>query len=138
MPSNPIQRIGDRMPAHGLKRDAGRIGLLFSSIGGMIGSGWLFGALNAARIAGPAALISWVIGGIAVLLLALVFAELSTMFPRPGAVIVFPKLCFGPLAAQVMSWINFLAYISVAPVEAVAVISYGNNFLPGLVAPGSG
>jgi amino acid transporter len=126
------------MPASGLRREAGRTGLLFSSIGGMIGSGWLFGALNAARIAGPAALISWVIGGIAVLLLALVFAELSTMFPRPGAVIVFPKLCFGPLAAQVMSWINFLAYVSVAPVEAVAVISYGNNFLPGLVAPGSG
>ena len=108
------------MSARGLRREAGRTGLLFASLGGMIGSGWLFGALNAAKIAGPASLISWVIGGIAVLLLAFVFAELSTMFPRPGAVIVFPKLCFGPLAAQVMSWINFLAYIAVAPVEAVA------------------
>ncbi len=126
------------MAAHGLKRDAGRIGLLFSSIGGMIGSGWLFGALNAAKIAGPAAIISWIIGGIAVLLLALVFAELSTLFPRPGAVIVFPKLCFGNLAAQIMSWVNFLAYVSVAPVEAVAVVSYTNNFYPGLVAPATG
>jgi amino acid transporter len=126
------------MPAHGLKRDAGRIGLLFASIGGMVGSGWLFGALNAAKIAGPAALISWVIGGIAVLLLALVYAELSTLFPRPGAVIVFPKLCFGSLAAQIMSWVNFLAYVSVAPVEAVAVVSYANNFYPGLVVPASG
>jgi amino acid transporter len=104
----------------------------------MIGSGWLFGALNAAKIAGPAALISWVIGGAAVMLLALVFAELSTMFPRPGAVIVFPDLCFGRLAAMVMSWINFLAYVAVAPIEAVAVVSYGNNFLPGLVAPVTG
>jgi amino acid transporter len=99
----------------------------------MIGSGWLFGALNAAKIAGPAALISWVIGGIAVLLLAFVYAELSTMFPRPGAVIFFPQLCFGDLAATVYSWINFLAYVSVSPVEAVAVVSYGNNFFPGLV-----
>jgi amino acid transporter len=126
------------MSAPALRRDAGPIGLLFASIGGMVGSGWLFGALNAAKIAGPAAVISWVIGGIAVLLLAFVFAELSTLFPRPGAVIVFPKLCFGPLAAQIFSWINFLAYVSVAPVEAVAVVSYGNNFLPGLVAAGSG
>jgi len=126
------------MAGTGLRRDAGRIGLLFASIGGMVGSGWLFGALNAAKIAGPAAVISWVIGGIAVLLLAFVFAELSTLFPRAGAVIVFPKLCFGPLAAQIFSWINFLAYVSVAPVEAVAVVSYGNNFIPGLVVAGSG
>jgi amino acid transporter len=126
------------MAAPGLRRDAGKIGLLFASLGGMIGSGWLFGALNAARIAGPAAVISWVIGGLAVLLLAFVYAELTTMFPRPGAVIVFPKLCFGMLAAQVMSWINFLAYVSVAPVEAVAVVSYSNNFHPGLVVPASG
>ncbi|OYV57968.1 MAG: amino acid permease, partial [Acidiphilium sp. 21-62-4] len=104
----------------------------------MIGSGWLFGAMNAAKIAGPASVISWVIGGGAVLLLAFVFAELSTMFPQPGAVIVFPYLCFGRLSAQVMTWINFLAYISVPPVEAVSVISYSNNFLPGLVDPASG
>jgi amino acid transporter len=115
-----------------LRRDAGPIGLLFASIGGMIGSGWLFGALNAAKIAGPASLISWAIGGIAVLLLAFVYAELSTMFPRPGAVIIFPQLCFGGLAAQIMSWVNFLAYVAVAPVEAVAVVSYAANFAPGL------
>jgi len=121
-----------------LRREAGGFGLLFASIGGMIGSGWLFGALNAAKIAGPAAILSWVIGGIAVLLLAFVYAELSTMFPRPGAVIFFPLLCFGPVAAMVYSWINFLAYVSVSPIEAVAVVTYGNNFYPVLVAPGSG
>jgi amino acid transporter len=122
------------MSSPSLRRDAGLIGLLFASIGGMVGSGWLFGALNAAKIAGPAALISWVIGGAAVLLLAFVYAELSTMFPRPGAVIIFPELCFGGLAAEIMSWVNFLAYVAVAPVEAVAVVSYADNFMPGLVA----
>lgn len=126
------------MTVTALRRDAGAIGLLFASVGGMIGSGWLFGALNAAKIAGPAALISWVIGAIAVLLLALVYAELSTMFPRPGAVIIFPQLCFGGLAAQIMSWINFLAYVAVAPVEAVAVVSYAANFMPGLTNTANG
>ncbi|MDE8346657.1 MAG: APC family permease, partial [Acidocella sp.] len=66
------------------------------------------------------------------------FAELSTMFPRPGAVIFFPKLCFGMLAAQIFSWVNFLAYVSVAPVEAVAVVSYADNIHPGLLHHGSG
>ncbi|HQT63268.1 MAG: amino acid permease [Acidocella sp. 20-57-95] len=126
------------MPTSALRRDAGKFGLLFASLGGMIGSGWLFSALNAAKIAGPASILSWVIGGAAVLLLAFVYAELTTMFPRPGAVIVFPKLCHGNLAAQIMSWVNFLAYVSVAPVEAVAVVSYTNNYVPGLVVPDSG
>jgi amino acid transporter len=120
------------MTENSLRRDAGPIGLLLASIGGMIGSGWLFGALNAAKIAGPAALISWVIGGVAVLLLAFVYAELSTMFPKPGAVIIFPQLCFGDLSAQIMSWVNFLAYVIVAPVEAVAITSYAANFVPRL------
>jgi amino acid transporter len=126
------------MTGSNLRRDAGPIGLLLASIGGMIGSGWLFSALNAAKIAGPASLISWVLGGIAVLLLAFVYAELSTMFPRPGAVIIFPQLCFGDLSAQIMSWVNFLAYVVVAPVEAVAVVSYAANFAPTLITGTAG
>jgi hypothetical protein len=43
----------------GLKRHIGPIGLLFAGVGSVIGSGWLFGALNASIIAGPAAIISW-------------------------------------------------------------------------------
>jgi amino acid transporter len=117
----------------GLKRDAGIIGLLFASLGGIVGSGWLFGPLNAAKIAGPAAIIAWVIGGFAVLLLSFVYAELTTAFPRAGAVIAFPKLSHGSLMAVVMSWIVFLGYVSVPPVEAEGVVTYVNNYYPGLV-----
>ncbi len=52
--------------AHGsLRRDVGRTGLTFTSVGSVIGSGWLLGALTATQIAGPAAIISWVIGAAA-------------------------------------------------------------------------
>lgn len=39
-----------------LRREVSPIGLMFVSLGSIIGSGWLFGALYAAQIAGPAAL----------------------------------------------------------------------------------
>ncbi|GMA96722.1 hypothetical protein GCM10025881_35460 [Pseudolysinimonas kribbensis] len=68
-----------------LKRDIGALGLLFASIGWIIGSGWLFGAFNASKIAGPAAIFSWLIGGVLILLLALTYAELGPMFPVSGA-----------------------------------------------------
>ena len=134
MPSTATQGIKMSADAGGkLKRDAGIIGLLFASLGGIIGSGWLLGPLNAAKIAGPAAVIAWLIGGIAILLLSFVYAELATAFPRAGAVIAFPKLSHGNLMATVLSFVVFLGYASVAPAEASAVITYASNYIGGLV-----
>ena len=116
-----------------LRREAGVISLLFASLGGIIGSGWLFGPLHAAKIAGPASIIAWLIGGIAVLLLAFVFAELVTAFPRAGAVVAFPKLSHGSLIAVVMSWVVFLGYAAVAPAEVLAVLKYAHNYIPAVV-----
>jgi amino acid transporter len=73
--ADPTAAIGPESSAgefgtHRLRREIGVVGLLFTSVGSIIGSGWLFGALSASQIAGPAALLSWVIGGFAVILLA--------------------------------------------------------------------
>ncbi|MGH3547989.1 MAG: hypothetical protein ACRDQU_07710 [Pseudonocardiaceae bacterium] len=54
-----------------LKKDFGTIGLLFTAVGSIIGSGWLFGALKASQIAGPAAIFSWVIGTVIFVLIGL-------------------------------------------------------------------
>ena len=37
--------------------------MLFLSINGIIGSAWLFAPMYAAKIAGSAAIISWLLGG---------------------------------------------------------------------------
>src|SRR6476646_52201 len=58
-----------------LRRDVGFLGLGFAELGSIIGAGWLFAALYASSLAGPAALISWVLGGEAMMLLALTHAE---------------------------------------------------------------
>ena len=72
---------------HLLKRNMGGFGLLFISIGAMIGSGWLFSALYAAQLAGPAAIISWIIAAFIGGVIALVFAELGAepLFREPPA-----------------------------------------------------
>ena len=46
----------------GLKKTVGFWGLMFVSLGSIIGSGWLLGALNAASFAGAASIISWLAG----------------------------------------------------------------------------
>ncbi len=121
-----------------LRRDAGVIGLLYASLGSIIGSGWLFGALHAAVQAGPWSILSWVIGAAAILLLAFVFAELSTMFPNSGALVHMTHVSHGDFVGKVWSWILFLAFVSVPPVEVTAVLTYANNYIPGLIGPHSG
>src|SRR5919199_214784 len=79
----------------GLRREIGFIGLLWASGGSIIGSGWLFGAQGALASAGPSAVISWGIGAAAILLLALVHAELGAMYPVAGGTARFPHVAFG-------------------------------------------
>lgn len=112
----------------GLRRDVGLIGLLFTSIGSIIGSGWLFGALNASQVAGPAAMISWAIGMVMILLIALTFAELGTMFPVSGGVVRFPHIAFGSFASFMSGWILWIACGTVAPIEVEAALQYGTKY----------
>jgi amino acid permease len=72
-----------------LRRQLGPVGLLFISTGSVIGSAWLFAAMYAAQMAGPAAILSWILAAIATLLLALVYAELGAAFPVAGGLARF-------------------------------------------------
>jgi amino acid transporter len=112
----------------GLRREIGFIGLIWASMGSIIGSGWLFGAQEALGVAGPAALISWVIGGIAILVLALVHAELGGMYPISGGTARFPHYAFGGAAGASFGWFSWLQAATVAPIEVLAMIQYGRHY----------
>ena len=124
LPRGALQR--PRRP--GLRREIGFIGLLWASGGSIIGSGWLFGAQGALATAGPAAIISWGIGGVAILLLALVHAELGAMYPVAGGTARFPHYAFGGAVGASFGWFSWLQAATVAPIEVMAVIQYGQHY----------
>ncbi len=112
-----------------MRRDVGTVGLLFAGVGSIIGSGWLFGAMNAAQLAGPAAILSWAIGAIMILLIGLVYAELGTMFPVSGGVIRFPHISFGSFASYTTGWVNWIAAAAVAPIEVEGALQYATRYV---------
>jgi amino acid transporter len=112
----------------GLRREIGFIGLLWASGGSIIGSGWLFGAQGALATAGPAAIISWVVGAVAILLLALVHAELGAMWPVAGGTARFPHSAFGGAVGASFGWFSWLQAATVAPIEVMAVIQYAQHY----------
>ena len=79
-----------------LNRSVGFYGLMFVSLGSIIGSGWLLGALTAAETAGPASIISWVLAAAMLATLALVYAELGATYPVAGGSGRFPYYSHGP------------------------------------------
>ncbi|MEU9078962.1 APC family permease [Kitasatospora sp. NPDC004745] len=112
----------------GLKREVGVIGLLWASVGAIIGSGWLFGAQKAAVAAGPAALVSWGVGALAIILLALVHAELGGLFPVAGGTARYPHYAFGGFAGMSFGWFTWLQAATIAPIEVQAMINYAQHW----------
>jgi amino acid transporter len=115
-------------PTPGLKRQIGFIGLIWASEGSIIGSGWLFGAQGALQYAGPAAVISWGVGAIAILVLALVHAELGGMYPVAGGTARFPHYAFGGAAGASFGWFSWLQAATVSPIEVLAMMKYALHY----------
>ena len=112
----------------GLKREMGLIGATWASETSIIGSGWLFGALFAAQAAGPAALVSWGLGGLAVVLLALIHAELGSMYPVAGGSARFPHFSHGSIVGFAIGWIAWIGAVTTAPIEVEAALQYATHY----------
>jgi amino acid transporter len=109
---------------HSLRKTMGFTPLLFLSLSTIIGSGWLLAALASAAVAGPAAVISWIIGGLFVIMIALTFAEVSGMLPRSGAIVRYPHLTHGAYTGWIMGWTYWLSAVTTPAIEAEAVVTY--------------
>src|ERR1700678_1061510 len=113
----------------GLRREMGLVGATWASETSIIGSGWLFAGMGAAVLAGPAAIYGWLIGGVCVIILALVHAELGGMYPVAGGTARFPHLAFGSVAGIGFGFFSWLQAVTVAPTEVYAVIQYGSYYI---------
>ena len=111
-------------------------GLLASSVVGMVGSGWLLGPLAAAKIAGPGAIFSWILAGLLMMVVASTFVTLSTKLPTTGGGVRFFQLSYGHFAGFSFSWIAWLGWVAVTPIEAMASIQYISHFVPNLMTDG--
>lgn len=117
----------------GFQRELGLMALMFVSLGSIIGSGWLLGALTAATSAGGASIVSWLLAGVVIVLLALVHSELGAAYPLTGGTGRWPRLAFGSLGGFTAGWVAWLQAVTLAPIEVEAALSYLNHQWHGLI-----
>ena len=115
------------LDSEGMDRGVGFWGLFWSSEGSIIGSGWLFGGLNAGAVAGPSAIIAWGIASVIILILALIHAELGGLFPVSGGTSRFPHYAFGSFAGATFGWFAYIQAATVSPIEVAAAIEYAST-----------
>lgn len=106
------------------RREVGAVALLFTGLGSIIGSGWLFGAWRAAGLAGPGAVWAWVLGAAIITSIALTYSELGAMFPESGGMVRYGHYSHGSLVGFIAAWANWIAIVSVIPIEAEASVQY--------------
>lgn len=107
-----------------LQRSIGLIDLTFIAVSAIIGSGWLFAPLLTSQLAGPAAIFSWLIGGGAMLILALCFAEVMGILPVAGGIARIPHFTHGDVTSTVFGWSAWVGYNTAAPIETIAMLEY--------------
>ena len=105
---------------------------LFSAImlalNSLIGSGWLFGSGSAAKIAGPATIISWILGAIIIIAISLTYVELGSMFPESGGMSRYAQYSHGPLLGFIAAWANWISLVTLVPMEAAAAVQYMSSW----------
>jgi amino acid transporter len=109
--------------------------LFMISFGGVVGSGWLFAVSGAAGLAGPAAVISWILAGIFMIAIALCFAETASAMHKTGQLVRGPLYSHGGFTGYIIGAAYILGSITVPAIEAEAVITYSSTYIPWALSP---
>lgn len=96
--------------------------VLVLAVGAMIGWSWVIMTgiwLNSAGTLGT--LLAFLVGGIAILLISLTYAELVSAMPKAGGEHVYTERAFGRLGSFICTWAIIMAYITIPTFESAAL-----------------
>ncbi|GEN26552.1 amino acid permease [Halovibrio variabilis] len=115
----------------GLVRVLARGDVLALAFGAMIGWGWIVLTGTAIQSAGSlGAIIAFIIGGLAIVLVGLTYAELAAAMPKVGGEHVYSYRALGHLPSFICTWAIILGYLSVVAFEAVALPTVIEHLVP--------
>jgi GABA permease len=90
------------------------------ALGGVIGAGLFVGSGVVVQSAGPAAVLSFALTGLLVVLVMRMLAEMAAAFPAVGGFYEYNRLALGPLAGFLTGWMYWYFWVIVVALEAVA------------------
>jgi len=127
-------------PSSGLRHSLRQRHMTMISLGGVIGAGLFVGSGVVIKAAGPAAVFSFVITGLLVVLVMRMLAEMAVAVPAVGSFYEYARLAWGDrpvlgeLAGFLTGWMYWYFWVIVVALEAVAGAGLVRYWLPGAPA----
>lgn len=117
----------------GLKKALGALDLTALGIGAIIGTGiFVLTGVAAAKYAGPALVLSFIVSGLACTFAALVYAEFASMVPVAGSAYTYSYAALGEFFAWIIGWDLMLEYALACSTVAIGWSGYFVTLLNGL------
>jgi APA family basic amino acid/polyamine antiporter len=125
-----IQVEGAEHGAHTLRRVLGPVNLMTLGIGAIIGAGiFVLTGAAAAKYAGPAIVLSFVLAGLACTFAGLCYAEFASLIPIAGSAYTYAYATLGEFFAWIIGWDLILEYAFGAATVASGWSGYVLSFL---------
>src|ERR1035438_7250636 len=131
-----LRVIGSSSVSSGLRHGLKERHMTMIALGGVIGAGLFVGSGVVIKSAGPAAVLSFAITGLIVLLVMRMLAEMAVALPAVGSFYEYARLAFsdrpalGELAGFVTGWMYWYFWVIVVAQEAVAGAGLVRFWLP--------
>ncbi|HOB50981.1 MAG TPA: amino acid permease [Mycobacterium sp.] len=102
------------------------------TLGGIIGASLFVGSGNVVRTVGPAAVLSYLIGGLLVFLAMRMLGEMAAARPVVGSFMEYAREGLGDWAAYLVGWLYWYFWVGVIAFEAVVGGAILNGWFPAL------
>lgn len=108
--------------------------VLVTAFGAMIGWGWVVSSGSWMQSAGAlGTALGFLIGGIMIYFVGMVYAELTTAMPENGGPSAFTKKAFGSVVSFICTWAIILSYVGVVCFEACSLPTIIQYIYPGFL-----
>jgi basic amino acid/polyamine antiporter, APA family len=115
---------------HSLKKTLGPVSLIAMGIGAIIGTGiFVLTGVAAAKYAGPALTVSFIIAGVVSTFAALCYAEVASRVPIAGSAYTFAYASLGEFVAWIIGWDLVLEYALGAATVSIGWSGYFYTFI---------
>lgn len=115
-----------------LNRVLGAFDLTMLGVGAIVGTGiFVLTGVAAAKYAGPALILSFIIAGLACTFAALCYSEFASMIPQSGSAYTYSYVAFGEVIAWILGWDLVLEYGLASAAVASGWSGYFQSLLSG-------
>ncbi len=109
--------------------------LTMLALGTVVGGSFFLGSAIAINAAGPAILISFILGGMLVYLILTSLSEMTVADPQPGSFRTYSEQQYGPWLGFMVGWVYWTGLILAMSSEATAVSLFLQAWIPQFSLP---